>query len=941
MTKLHLFILFLLACINLKAADNATTTLADIRAALQENSTKAVQEKVYIHTDNTCYFIGDTLWYKAYVVRADDLRFTDMSRILYVELLTPDGLVVERQNLIVSDKGWGNGAFILHDSLYSGYYELRAYTRWMLNFNVSVKRHSQNDRHSFYSNQMAADFFRQWDGLYSRVLPVYSKPDALGDFSYKRIVNRPKQRIIKQAKEKLIATFYPEGGHLVKGVANRVAFELTTQEGEAVNHYGRITEGDNIVATAKTTYMGRGTFTVTPHDKRLKASFTWRGNTYDFNLPKAEDVGVAMTLEGNRATFTASGIADGAPLGVSILCRGVLRYFDEATFSGGKLTVNIPDTLPTGVNDITLFTANGMVLADRLFFVNHHDRDALNVNSTANDQTTYDPYQPVTLDVDCEGASSPTLLSVSVRDTRTDEASYNDGDIMSDLLLGSELKGFVANPAYYFEADDEAHRNALDLLMLVQGWRKYNWEKLSATAALRYQPEQTLTVEGAVYQMLSINDVQPEEIPNWQGGVGATGTKMDDDADDLTSSDAESQNAEDRGVEDASSATADIDNGSSDYDTNNATYEMTDINDANAELGVNHGGLRKEVTVEAEIIVDKQVVGAVQKTHDGGRYLFQVPPFYGFATLNMKAYDVKDSTKKGMLTSHEKDLVNEDAYPDYYVKRDLFYPRFPQPYTYYQNHAPEYITPLDTVSDFSMENDDHLLQNVNVKGRRRGKRAIDYKKPAFVTDAYEIYNDMTDYGLSFGKYDMRMFPVRVCQYLFGNMGRYNHFNVNGRINGYTFYRNYYPDTNNPNNTVSNHNLQNLYNSLKLKRLADLRIFTDFEPRNEDAPMEQSRLEADATVEFIPIENDAVQTTFRDRHIVLPGFDLPMEFYQPDYSQQQPAEPTDYRRTLYWNPNLLTDEQGHATIDFYTGSKPVRVKVSACGITPDGRFVRTK
>lgn len=940
MTRLHLFILSLLACLQLCAADKPTRTLADIRAALQANSTKAVQEKVYIHTDNTCYFVGDTLWYKAYVVRADDLRFTDMSRILYVELLTPDGLVVERQNLIVSDKGLGNGAFILHDSLYSGYYELRAYTRWMLNFNVSVKRHSQYDRHSFYSNQMAADFFRQWEGLYSRVLPVYSKPDSAGDFSYKRIVNRPKQRIIKQAKDKLTATFYPEGGHLVQGVPNRVAFELTTQEGEAVNQQGQITDGDNVVATATASHMGRGTFTVTPGDKRLKATFAWRGKTYDFNLPKAEDEGVAMTLEGGKATFTAKGIADGTPLGVSILCRGVLHYFDEVTFSGGKLTVSIPGTLPTGVNDLTLFTASGEVLADRLFFVNHHDRDALNVTSSAKDNTTYDPYQPVTLDVECQGAASPTLLSVAVRDTRTDETSYNDGDIMTDLLLGSELKGFVANPAYYFEADDEAHRSALDLLMLVQGWRKYKWNRLADSTALRYEPEQTLTVEGAVYKMLSTTDLEPEEIPNWQAGVGATGQKSDDE-DNLDNADAEESNAEDRGTEYAYSVESSLDNSSASSGINGSSYEMGDINNANAELGVNHGGLRKEVMVEAEIIVGTQVVGGVQKTHNGGRFLFQVPPYYGFATLNMKAYNEKDSTKKGMLTSHEKDLVNEEAYADYYVKRDLFYPRFPQPYTYYQNHAPEYVTPLDTVSDFSMENDDHLLQNVNVKGRRRGKRAIDYKKPAFVTDAYEIYNDLTDYGLSYGRFDMRMFPVRVCQYLFGNMGRYVHFNVNGRIDGYTFYRNYVPDTSNPNNTVSNRNLQNLFNTLKLKRLADLRIFTDFEPRNEDAPMENSRLEADATVEFVPIENDAVQTTFRDRHIILAGFDLPMEFYQPDYSQQQPAEPTDYRRTLYWNPNLLTDEQGHTTVDFYTGSKPVRVKVSACGITPDGRFVTTK
>ena len=77
-----------------------------------------IQEKVYLHLDNNCYFLGDTLWYRSYVVRADDLTSTDMSRIVYVELVSPDGFVVERQQLIVSPDGYGAGDFVLSDSLY-------------------------------------------------------------------------------------------------------------------------------------------------------------------------------------------------------------------------------------------------------------------------------------------------------------------------------------------------------------------------------------------------------------------------------------------------------------------------------------------------------------------------------------------------------------------------------------------------------------------------------------------------------------------------------------------------------------------------------------------------------------------------------------------------------------------------------------------------------
>ena len=88
----------------------------DIRQALEQSAVSQVQEKVYIHTDNQCYFVGDTLWYKAYVVRADNLKPTDMSRILYVELLSPDGLLVERQQVIVAPDNHSCGQFVLEDS---------------------------------------------------------------------------------------------------------------------------------------------------------------------------------------------------------------------------------------------------------------------------------------------------------------------------------------------------------------------------------------------------------------------------------------------------------------------------------------------------------------------------------------------------------------------------------------------------------------------------------------------------------------------------------------------------------------------------------------------------------------------------------------------------------------------------------------------------------
>lgn len=112
-------------------------------------------------------------------------------------------------------------------------------------------------------------------------------------------------------------------------------------------------------------------------------------------------------------------------------------------------------------------------------------------------------------------------MSVAVRDARTDEPTYDDGGIMTDMLLGSELKGFVANPAYYFEQDDARRAADLDVLMMVQGWRKYEWRQLAGidSLPLRYSPETTMTVEGGVYKMLSVSEVtrRDQELGEWQG----------------------------------------------------------------------------------------------------------------------------------------------------------------------------------------------------------------------------------------------------------------------------------------------------------------------------------------------------------------------------------------------------------------------------------------
>ena len=948
----------------------AADGLDDLQQALTDNA--QVQEKVYVHTDNTCYFIGDTLWYKAYVLRADNLQPTDMSRLLYVELLSPDGLVVERQRIIVSGDGHTCGQFVLQDSLYSGYYELRAYTRWMLNFNVGYRHYTRDDRHLFYNNQMAKDFFREWDGLFSRVLPVYSKPEQTGDFHSKYMYQRPKQDVRREPKEQLFCHFYPEGGQLVEGLPARVAFELADQYGKAVDLSGTLSDG----TTVKTDYMGRGIFQVdgakVTRDNRLKVRFEWRGKNYSFNLPKVQREGVTIRLEpvadvqalssSDVQTLSSSDVASSLPhvtllaspayqgetVGVAVRCRGKLVSFQKYSVnsSTSPLTLNsqlstLNSILPTGINELMVFDEQCNVLASRLFFVNNHDM-SLPVQVSTGGKTDFDPYEEIPLEVQLSSSTDVTSslpagegwggapISISIRDAHTDDASYNNGSMLSELLLSSDLKGFVAYPAYYFESDDAEHRSRLDLLMLVQGWRRYRPVK-----TLRYEPEQSLTVEGSVYKMLGLETMQRDQIE----ALNNRETVFE-----------EQQRINERNSGLFTGGTFTETEGSAETDDaaakEESTVEEPDFASLGSSvLGVNHGGLNHEVLVEAEITSEGVTAGAVQLTKDGGHFVFELPPYYGTAVLFMKAYERRDSLKKCMQSTTDKGRLDEDAYADFYVKRDLFYPVFAREYSWYEKHLPDYVPTAGVEEEVDLENSrldgDHTLSQVNVSARRRGRRAIDYSKPAFVIDAYDLYNLATDRGLSWGLVNMGSFPMTACFTLYGNMGRYRTYNVRAKLaegneldRQYTFYQNYQAVE----ETIKNRAEGAIFNDLHLNRLKNFRFYTDYEPRNPDSLYAESMNRDDITLIYETRPNDEKQYTYRDRRYLLPGIAEPAEFYQPDYSQALPLEPTDYRRTLYWNPNARLDDEGRFRTTVYNNSSETRIRVSVAGITPDGRII---
>ena len=259
---------------SIQAAINALSPLERLADRLKRFGKAIPQEKVYLHMDNTCYFLGDTIWFAAYTRRTDNDQPSRISRVLYVELLNHDGFLVERK-LVEMQDGRGNGFFALPDTLYSGFFELRAYTRWQLNWGQTEHPHVKNSENQFYSQEMADDYFRDYEKLYSRVFPVYDKPREAGDYT-RDMTLRPLRRQFKKEPPppRLTLSLFPEGGDLVAGLPCRVAFEAALEDGEV--REGKLSvqiqnsklkiqnENGEEVTEVRTENRGRGTFTFTP-----------------------------------------------------------------------------------------------------------------------------------------------------------------------------------------------------------------------------------------------------------------------------------------------------------------------------------------------------------------------------------------------------------------------------------------------------------------------------------------------------------------------------------------------------------------------------------------------------------------------------------------------------------------------------------------------------
>lgn len=925
---------------------NTPTTLEGWADRLDVQSQLLPQEITFVHMDNSCYFQGDTVFYKAYVVRSDNGKLSDLSRVLYTELLDNDGYLIERQILKLED-GQAHGSFCLSDTLYCGYYELRAYTRWQLNWGVYEHEHSDRTKYWFFNRKMEEEYFRDYDKLYSRVFPVYKKPSEPGDYAHDMAL-RPLRRYYRTREEKPQAeiAFFPEGGSWIAGVEQRIAFEANSDEGEHLDGtlVVRNRQGEE-VARARTEHRGRGVLTLKGQaEEKYKAEFTWgQGYKSEAKLPKAEADGVVLQVEQRDEALClhieTEGTAASDSLGLTILSGGILRHHQAITQSDIELPLSM---LPNGIAQVTVYDRQGRVWADRLTFV-RHAMSSMQPIAFEGIQDGYEPYSQIKLNINAQRSGN---ISLAVHDKALSEPTNDDGSLLTELLLSSQIKGFVEQPGYYFEKDDERHRRHLELLMMVQGWRRFQWHGLTHTFEQKQPMEKYRLLTGGVYNMdiLPKHPYDPARIDHghWISiSESIQASQMGSPEDPNPKGAYYPSNF--------GSGPVTID-GSRHYFLHDP-YSMEDASDdfnekdyfAQNTIRTDQEELRKksrlgrEALVHAEFIQTGTDLVVGEMMTEQGEFTIPLPESNAPYLMHLAA---SDSTRWEKRFKKHKKWAKHDKYPwivldtetnlrnmpEFLVRLYFPYPRFVKPYNFYQTCEAEIRDGNDKRGEYRQDSTIYMRE-VTTRVRRGGLRGFDRTSPAFKLDSNKAFNAVVDAGMHPPVlYWTRNFMLAIAANYIGEMGIKNR--------SYTMEErwNYYNDSH-PLDSWS------VFLYRQLSHLDSVYVFTDYSPRKEGDKRYRQSNQPQVTVDLHILPNGGTRVAYRGRYLTIPGYNVCEDFYQPQYDKRPlPDVPHDYRRTLYWNPDLKLDEEGRATVTFWNNCRRNQLSITAEGFSNDGKVM---
>jgi hypothetical protein len=416
-------------------------------------------QKIHLHLDRENYVAGQTAWFKAYL--STDYLPDTISTSLHTEMIDASTLKSIKKVTCPVLFGAATGSIDIADSTSTGYYLLRSYTSEMAAAN----------------NEFA---FQQYFFVFGKAKPTTG-------------VTIP---------ETVNLDFFPEGGNLVNGLSTSVAFKAYSTNGLPVSISGTVYNQKGLkITTLSSTHDGMGMFDITPTNGEQYYVIP-DGKTERYNLPAATDKGIVLTViphpQGSffeikqntgDETFTAAYMIG------QMQHHIVFKKNFSVAASSMEGVVNT-SSLHSGIMQITVFNKNGMPLAERLCFVNNKEyiqpisllADTINFSAGARNRVS------VLLKDTVQGQ-----LSVAITDPEMDMNTTRPQNIVSSLLLTSDLKGYVHNAAWYFFADDEAVKNALDLLMMTNGWRRFKWIDIANPIPAIKKQDPFITIKGSAF----------------------------------------------------------------------------------------------------------------------------------------------------------------------------------------------------------------------------------------------------------------------------------------------------------------------------------------------------------------------------------------------------------------------------------------------------------
>lgn len=807
------------------------------------------QERVYLHLDNNGYFMGENIWFKAYVISSDSNRYTHKSRVLYVELINPMGDVVKERKLEIKD-GQANGEIDLTQIFMSGFYEIRAYTRYMTNWGENV--------------------------CFSRLIPVFEKPKAKGDYAQKTIrsvKNKERKTYVGEIDgkdaEAMNVSFYPEGGALVKGLQSKVAFAVNDKDGASFHTQGYLMQGEDTLCKVQTFREGRGTFFYTPSDAPLILTLEdKKGRTKRFPLPKANDNGcvIAVDTESENEIGLKINVCDAwrkrkSKLGIAVTYHGQSELCDSFYTSDGSYYKNFDKKrFKSGINEVSVFDTEGRVHANRMFFIFPKEEHQKHISlQGTNEQIS--PYGKLSLDF---ATPEPrTTFSVSVRDYDT-EVNGSNTNAATWYLLASDLKGYIHDAKYYLEKDDQEHRRAADLLVLVQGWRNYDFEMMDGY-------EKIHLTQPAEQSLLLLGQLHP--------------------------------------------------------------YRKKDVV-ANVELAV------------ALTNSYKDILSGATYTRNKGYFTFNMPNCYNNWDMVIRT-SINDKNKRYYVG------INRNFSP---IPRSVsYYEKLPLPFT---DRPVTFKSVSDSVPK-SRDLDVHALREVQIEGKKGCystwlNENLGAKK-AFLayfcgTEAEKIIDSGSPLP-SFIEWLQAKNPMFQGNDNLSGESPYMKFRYNCKTDGPSYGNSpilWYVDNrfmfatslsqkycDNPDSETDRDS--GTYATPEYN-IGTFPIFIDevkavyiMETPENRGPQELHNLKTYSayiyTYGIKPKPEKGLRYTYFE------GFKTPQTFISPDYSVLPPEK--DFRRTLYWNPNVTTDGEGKAHIEFYNNSTCQQIIVSAECITKDG------